>query len=217
MYLPSQTEERDVNVLHALIRSHPLGAWVTNGPAGLIANHLPFLLRVDGDTATLVGHVARANPVWQSFSTSEPSLVMFQGPEAYVSPSWYPGKHAHGKAVPTWNYAVVHARGMPRAIEDGDWLLQHVTQLSDTHEATQILPWKVADAPADYIDKMRRAIVGIEIPIATLMGKWKISRNRPIADQYGVVAGLQSRATDSAVAMASLMASGLPKPQPPQA
>ncbi len=217
MYLPTDTEERDVSVLHALIRSHPLGAWVTNGPSGLIANHIPFLLRVAGDTATLVGHVARANPVWQSFSTSEPSLVMFQGPEAYISPSWYPSKQAHGKVVPTWNYAVVHARGMPRAIEDIDWLLQHVTQLSATHEATQTVPWKVADAPMDYIDKMRRAIVGIEIPIATLVGKWKTSRNRSISDRLGVVAGLQSRAADSASAMASLIASGLSHTKPPQA
>jgi transcriptional regulator len=215
MYLPAQTEERDVSVLHALIRNHPLGAWVTNGPDGLIANHIPFLLRVEGDTATLVGHVARANPVWQSFSTSQSSLVMFQGPESYVSPSWYPAKHAHGKVVPTWNYVVVHAHGVPRAIEDLDWLLQHVTQLSNTHEATQSVPWKVTDAPSGYIDKLRRAIVGIEIPIATLTGKWKISRNRPTADQHGVVAGLQSRGTDSAAAMAALMAHGLSTTKPP--
>lgn len=210
MYFPAQTEERDLGVLHALMRSHPLGTWITNGDEGLTANHIPFLLRdADASNGTLVGHVARANPVWKSLSNGLPSLVIFQGADSYISPSWYPGKHAHGKAVPTWNYIVVHAHGVPRVIDDVDWLLQHVTQLSDEHEAAQAMPWKVADAPVDYIDKMRRAIVGIEIPITTLMGKWKIGKNRPVADQQGTVAGLQMRGTDDSRALARVLSASI--------
>lgn len=210
MYLPAQTEERDPAVLHALIRSHPLGTWVTVDEQGLTANHIPFLLQTDGSgNGVLNGHVARANPVWQMLTSHRPSIVIFQGPENYISPSWYPGKHAHGKAVPTWNYVVVHAHGVPRIIDDPDWVLQHVTQLSNEHEATQAVPWKVTDAPADYIDRMRRAIVGIEIPITTLTGKWKLGRNRPVTDQQGIVAGLLMRDTDDSRAMAQLLSTRL--------
>jgi transcriptional regulator len=155
MYVPKHHEESDTAVLHALIRAHPLGAWVTQSEDGLLANHIPFLLDATrGGHGTLVGHVARANPAWQSFSTAVESVVIFQGAESYITPSWYPSKHAHGKAVPTWNYAVVHAHGLPRAIEDRAWLLQHVTQLASTHEAGQALPWKVSDAPQDYIESL---------------------------------------------------------------
>jgi transcriptional regulator len=206
MYVPKHHEESDIPVLHALIRSHPLGTWVTQGDGELLANHIPFLLDpARGEFGTLIAHVARANPVWQSFSRTVNSVVAFQGPETYITPSWYPSKHAHGKAVPTWNYAVVHAHGMPRAIEDREWLLRHVNQLTDTHEAAQALPWKVSDAPPEYIDKMLQAIVGIEIPIAKLVGKWKVSQNRPEADRLGVVAGLLAREDAMSKDMASLV------------
>lgn len=207
MYIPPANSESDLAVLHALIRAHPLGTWVTLGAEGLIANHIPFLLdSTRGEQGTLVGHVARANPVWQQLSITVPSLVSFSGPEAYISPSWYPSKQAHGQAVPTWNYVVVHAHGLPRVIHDPAWLLAHVSQLAATHEAALPHPWQVSDAPADFIARLVGAIVGIEIPIARLEGKWKISQNRSPADQAGVVAGLRTQGTAAAQAMADLMA-----------
>ncbi|MDR3415721.1 MAG: FMN-binding negative transcriptional regulator [Nevskia sp.] len=206
MYIPTHFEETDRAVLHALIRSHPLGTWVTLDGGELEANHIPFLLDADaGEYGTLVGHVARANPVWQSLSGQTQSLVVFQGAETYITPSWYPGKHDHGKVVPTWNYAVVHAQGMPRAIEDRDWLLRLVTRLTDTHEASRKQPWKVSDAPADFTERLLDAIVGIEIPIARIAGKWKLSQNRPDADKLGVAAGLLARGDAQSQEMASLL------------
>lgn len=206
MYVPKHFEETDTAVLHALIRAHPLGAWVTLGTDGLLANHIPFLLQPSrGEHGTLVGHVARANPVWHSFSATSDSVVIFQGAEAYITPSWYTSKHAHGKAVPTWNYAVVHAHGMPRSIEDHEWLFKHVSSLTDTHEASQAHPWKVTDAPSDFTQSLMNAIVGIEIPIARLVGKWKVSQNRPGADKLGVVAGLTGAGDSDSREMALLV------------
>jgi transcriptional regulator len=143
--------------------------------------------------------------VWQSFSKTSHSVVVFQGAESYITPSWYPSKHAHGKAVPTWNYAVVHASGLPVAIEDKDWLLDHLNQLTNLHEADQVLPWKVSDAPPDYIERMIGAIVGIEIPISKLVGKWKISQNRPEQDKLGIVAGLLAKEDQRSKEMAALV------------
>jgi transcriptional regulator len=206
MYVPKHYEESDISVLHALIRSQPLGTWVTFDDGELLANHIPFLVdSARGKHGTLIGHVARANPVWQTFSKTVNSVVAFQGPQTYITPSWYPSKHAHGKAVPTWNYAVVHAYGMPRAIENRDWLFQHVNQLTDVHEADQAVPWKVADAPQEFTDKMLQAIVGIEIPIDRLAGKWKVSQNRSQPDRLGVVAGLSAREDAQSREMASLV------------
>lgn len=206
MYLPKHFEETDPRVLHALIDAHPLGAWVTLGDDGLLVNHLPFLLDAGrGPHGTLVGHVARANPVWRSFSTTLDSVIVFQGAEAYVTPSWYPSKRAHGKVVPTWNYAVVHAHGMPRAIEDPAWLLELVTRLTDRHEAARAAPWKVSDAPADFTARLVETIVGIEIPVARLVGKWKVSQNRPEADKSGVADGLLDRGDAVSAEMAALV------------
>jgi transcriptional regulator len=206
MYVPKHFEEREITVLHALIRSHPLGAWVTQAGGTLVVNHIPFLIDSEnGEQGTLIGHVARANPIWKSFSREMASLVIFQGPQCYISPSWYPSKHEHGKAVPTWNYAVIHAQGLPRTIEDRDWLRQHVTQLSDFHESGQAVPWSVSDAPPDYIHKMLNAIVGIEIPIATLVGKWKMSQNRPYPDKLGTIAGLHGRSDSNSRQVAALI------------
>jgi transcriptional regulator len=206
MYVPKNFEETDKAVLHALIRSHPLGAWVTPGEGGLIANHIPFLLHADrGANGTLVGHVARANPVWKAFSRTLTSVVIFQGPEAYVTPSWYLSRKEHGKVVPTWNYAVVHAHGIPTAIEDREWLLRHVTELTASHESGEAAPWKVSDAPADFIQTMLAAIVGIEIPITTLQGKWKMNQNRPEPDRFAAVAGLRARGSAESAAVANLV------------
>lgn len=206
MYLPKLHEETRTEVMHGLMRAQPLATIVTLGSDGLIANHLPLLLdSTCGEFGTLRGHVARANPLWQQFSSTLESVIIFQGPDAYISPGWYPSKLEHGKAVPTWNYAVVHAHGLPRVVEDGGWLAKHLTELSDTHEAFQAAPWKLADAPKDYIDRMMEMIVGIEIPIAKLVGKWKVSQNRPAADRLGVIAGLESRADQRTSAMAALV------------
>lgn len=207
MYIPKHHEETDRAVLHGLIQSHPLGMWVTSSDGELTANHVPFLLHADrGPHGTLACHVARANPVWKMFSTTQRSLVSFQGAESYITPSWYPTKQAHGKAVPTWNYAVVHAHGIPRAIEDRAWLLANVTELTNTNERRQAAPWwQVSDAPSDYIERMLDMIVGIEIPIETLVGKWKVSQNRPDADKRGVVAGLEARDGTHDASMAALV------------
>jgi transcriptional regulator len=206
MYVPQHFEERDLAVLHALIRSQPLSTWVTHAGGELLVNHIPFLLDpAHGPLGALVGHVARANPVWKSFSREMSSVVVFQGPQTYITPSWYPSKHAHGKAVPTWNYAVVHAHGMPEAIEERDWLLRHVTALSDLHESGRAVPWSVSDAPPDYIDSMLKAIVGIRIPIDTVIGKWKTSQNRTLPDKLGTIAGLVERGDSDASRMAALV------------
>ena len=210
MYIPAHYEERDPAVLQTLIRAHPFGTWITLAEGGLLVNHLPFLVDTSrGEYGTLTGHVSRANPVWHSFSRELASVVVFQGPESYISPSWYPGKHRHGKAVPTWNYVVVHAHGLPAAIEDKEWLRHHVSQLSDAHEAAQARPWKVSDAPADYVDAMLGRIVGIEIPLIRLEGKWKLSQNRAEEDRLGVVAGLRGQGDENAGALAALVEEGL--------
>jgi transcriptional regulator len=219
MYIPRLLEQTDLAQMQELIRSYPLGMWVTqagqSGNAGgeLVANHVPFLLDAQrGPYGTLVGHVAKANPIWESFSTAVPSLVVFRGAEAYITPSWYPSKQSHGRAVPTWNYAVVHASGMPRAICDKDWLLQLVSRLTDSQEASRAEPWKVADAPADYIDRLLTSIVGIEIPIERIVGKWKANQTSPEADKRGVVQGLLERGDTRAKEMAALVGGQLTPP-----
>ena len=192
MYLPKHFEETRSEALHELIRAHPLGMLVTLNGAGLQANSVPFILDADpaGGPGILRAHVARANPLWRETRGDVEALVVFQGPQAYISPGWYASKAEHGKVVPTWNYVMVQARGTLRAVDDADWLRAFVTRLTTKHEAVQAQPWAVTDAPADYIDTMLRAIVGIEIPLTALTGKWKVSQNRPAADRAGVVAGL---------------------------
>jgi transcriptional regulator len=206
MFLPKHFEETRVEVLHALVRAHPLAALVTLGAGGLEANHIPF--EIDPDPApfgTLRGHVARANPVWRELSRGADALALFQGPATYVSPSWYPTKQEGGKVVPTWNYAVVHAYGPLRAVDDPAWLRAFVERLTNRHESGRTAPWHVTDAPADYVDKMVTAIVGIELPVTRLLGKWKTSQNRVARDRAGVVAGLEQDGGDAARAMAALV------------
>jgi transcriptional regulator len=204
MYLPAHFEERRADVLHDLVRSHPLGQMITMDSGGALqADSIPFVLDADagaaGGAGILRGHVARANPVWRATRTDVESLIVFQGPHGYVSPGWYPSKLEHGKAVPTWNYVTVQARGTLRAIQDPEWLRALVTRLTQAHEAGQARPWAVTDAPPDYIDAMLRAIVGIEITLTSLVGKWKVSQNRSAADRDGVVQALRA-ARESAAA-----------------
>jgi len=204
MHTPAQFAETNLTVLHGLIKAQPFATWVTLADNELVANHLPFMIDPNrGAYGTLVGHVARANAVWQHLLHQE-SLVIFQGPQAYISPSWYPSKQEHGKAVPTWNYAVVHAHGMAQVIEDREWLLNHVTALTTQHEASQAMPWSVSDAPLEYIDRLLGGIIGIEIPIARLIGSWKLGQHRSAPDQHGVIAGLRTRDDANSNAMAEL-------------
>ena len=206
MYVPAHFEEKRFEVLHELIREHPLAALVTLGPGGLDANHIP--LELDPEPAplgTLRGHVARGNPVWREFSRDVEVLAVFQGPQAYISPAWYQTKRETGKVVPTYNYAVVHAYGPMRIIEDRAWLRGLVERLTNRHEAGRPGAWKVTDAPADFVEQMLGAIVGIEIPLTRLVGKWKVSQNRPAVDREGVVKALSGLGNDEARAMSGLV------------
>jgi transcriptional regulator len=206
MYLPGHFAESRSEVLHALMRAQPFATLVTQGGKGLNADHLPLHLAADiAPHGVLHGHVARANPLWRDAADTE-VLVIFQGPQAYVTPSWYETKRADGKAVPTWNYVVVHARGRLRAIDDPAWLRAQLEALVDRHEGPLPEPWHIADAPPDYIEKMLKAIVGIEIVISEVTGKWKTSQNQPPANREGVVAGLRQQGTDDTLSMAELVA-----------
>jgi transcriptional regulator len=191
MYRPPSFSEDRLDVLHGLIEAHRLGTLVTYGPGGLVANLVPFTLdRTRGDHGVLKAHLARANDQFAALAAGAETLVIFQGPEAYVTPSWYPSKAEHGKVVPTWNYVMVEARGVPQIIDDTVWLHTQISELTASQEAVREHPWAVADAPAAYIEAQMRGIFGIEIPITRLEGKWKTSQNRPEADRQGVAEGL---------------------------
>jgi len=196
MYLPSHFEERDPERLRRFIREHPFGTLVTLTTTGLDANHIPFLLLADTTSAaaTLHGHIARANPLWRDLVPDSRALVIFHGPDSFISPSWYPSKRDTAKVVPTWNYAVVHAHGALRVVDDVMWLRSHVEALTQEHEGPRETPWAVGDAPADYVDKLLGGIIGIEISVTRLAGKWKVSQNRSAADRAGVVEGLEREA-----------------------
>jgi transcriptional regulator len=193
MYLPKHFEETRPEPLHELIRTQPLGLLVTLNDAGLQANNIPFVLDADpaGGPGILRAHVARANPLWRETRSEVEALVVFQGAQAYVSPNWYPSKAEHGKVVPTWNYIMVQARGTLRAIDDPAWVHAFVARLTTRHEAAQAKPWAITDAPPDYIETMTRAIVGIELTLTALTGKWKVSQNRSVADRAGVASALR--------------------------
>jgi transcriptional regulator len=206
MYLPKHFEETRVQVIHDLIRAHSLGALVMLTSRGLVANHIP--LEIEPDPApfgTLRGHVARANPLWRDASSGLEALAIFQGPNIYVSPSWYRTKKETGKVVPTWNYAVVHAYGVVRFIDDRTWLRAFVEKLTNRHEAGRRDPWQITDAPAAYIEMQLGAIIGLEIPISRLVGKWKVSQNRPARDREAVADGLLQEGGHSAAAIANLV------------
>lgn len=206
MYVPAYFAETRADVLHRLIRAQPLAALVHTGPRGLDANHIPMLIdESNGAHGLLRGHVARANSVHSELANGSEVLAIFQGPGHYISPNWYPSKHAHGKDVPTWNYIVVHARGRIEWHEEADWLLDMVSALTNANEAHREQPWQVADAPADYIDRMLESIVGFEIPIGELTGKWKLSQNRRPEDRSGAIAGLAGEPGDAAREVANRM------------
>jgi transcriptional regulator len=209
MYLPKHFEQHDREQLIALMRERPLATLITITPDGTSADLIPLEYIADeGEHGTLRGHVARANPLWQRAGTI--ALAVFTGPEAYISPGWYASKQEHGKVVPTWNYTMVQGRGVLRAVDEAPWLHALVQRLTNHHEATQATPWHVSDAPDDYVQQMLRAIVGIEMPLTSLIGKWKISQNRSAADREGTAQGLAAANADE---MASLVR--IAKPQTP--
>jgi transcriptional regulator len=192
MYTPKYHALTNVAAMRAHIAEYPLGAWVCMAQSQLMANHIPFVLDVQhGAHGRLLGHVSRANPVWRQLADGAPSVVMFMGPHAYITPSWYPGKNQHGKVVPTWNYVTVHAHGMARPIEDTEWILDVINRLTDAQESRRDTPWRVSDAPAAYIDQMLKAVVGIEIKIERLEGRLKVSQDEDKQDRLGAVEGLR--------------------------
>jgi transcriptional regulator len=206
MYIPRPNEEKRVPVMHALMVAHPLATLVTLGTAGLFASHIPLVLEADGSEFGLLrGHIARANSQWRDVNPAVDALAIFAGHQHYISPTWYPGVKEHGREVPTWNYAVVHAYGPLRIIEDEAWLLRFVEKLTDIHEAGSPAPWKVSDAPGDYIKSQLKAIVGVELPIRRLEGKWKVSQNRTVRDRQGVIEGLTKLNTPESLAMKALV------------
>ena len=207
MYQPEHFKVEDVATIHGIMRAYPLAQLVTSGPGGLMANPVPFILKADcGSHGVLEAHLARPNAQWREIEAGAEVLEIFQGVDAYVTPSWYASKRVHGKVVPTWNYVVVQARGVARTIHDGQWLKDHVSALSDVHEAPRPSPWGVGDAPESFITALTRGIVGIEITIIALDGKAKLSQNRDEPDRAGVSAGFAAENATSAAAMAPLMA-----------
>jgi transcriptional regulator len=206
MHLPKHFAEPRIDVLHQLIRARPLATLVTLSPGGLNANHLPLHLSQEpGPFGALHGHVARANPIWNDIVKDVEALAIFHGPDAYVSPSWYPTKAQTGKVVPTWNYAVAHAYGTLRVIDDPAWIRAHLGTLTASNEAAFPVPWQLDDAPADFTQKLIGAVVGIEIVITRLSGKWKTSQNQPAENQAGVVRGLRASGATDAIEMAALI------------
>lgn len=196
MYLPAHFAQPDVAELHRLMQDFPLASLVVNGPQGLDANPLPFELEAGaGPHGTLIAHVARANPLWKDMADDAEVLVIFRGGDAYVSPNWYPSKHEAHRAVPTWNYRLVHVHGKIRIRDDEKFVRGVVARLTRTHEGRTPgnTPWKMGDAPAEYIDQRLREIVGIEIAIERIVGKWKVSQNRDVRDRNNVAQELRKR------------------------
>jgi len=205
MYIPDSFLQNDSEAIRTLITNHPLAALVTMADGQLEANHIPLLYlppSEDAPQGKLLGHVAKANDVWKT-NQSAAALAIFQGPEQYISPNWYPSKHETGRAVPTWNYTAIHIHGTLTFHQDAEWLRDAVTKLTDHQEAAQPSPWQVTDAPAQYIDGMLKAIVGLELHITRIEAKWKVSQNRSVEDREAVAAALDQKETTQAHQMAA--------------
>jgi transcriptional regulator len=218
LYLPAQFTETRADVLRALMRARPLCTLVTLRDSGLAANHVPVqTLDEPAPLGLIRGHVARANSLWREYRSGTQALAIFQGPQVYISPAFYPTKAKTGEVVPTWDYAVVHAGGTLRFIEDTQWLRNFVAGLTDTHEAPRSAPWKIDDAPPAYIEKMLTLIVGFEFSITSLDGKWKVSQNRPQADRQGVIENLQGAGDADSREIAAMLAARDAGPESPPA
>lgn len=205
MYIPKALRNENLNEQIELMNQYPLATLITQHSDGVQANHIPIKVVQEGEQVWLTGHLARGNPMWKTHLSETPALAVFMGPNTYISPSFYPSKRVDGRAVPTWNYAAVHARGQLEFIQDEHWLLDQVTQQTNEQEAHLDNPWQVNDAPAEYLDKMLKAIVGFRIRVTNLQGKWKVSQNQPEANQAGVIAGLTEQGHDTQLAMAKLV------------
>jgi transcriptional regulator len=208
MYTPKDFKVEDTREAHALMRAHPFAILVTQGTDGIVATHLPTVLKIDdgGGLGRIECHLARPNPQWRTFAGDAEALIIYQGADAYIRPGWYPSKREHGKVVPTWNYAVVHAYGRLEVVQDQAWLLAHVAELSRQQEAPYTSPWSTSDAPENYLAMLARGIVGLKLAITRLEGKAKMSQNREARDRAGVVAGLSERAECQDASTAALVA-----------
>lgn len=216
MYLPRKYQINDRETVFGIIESHPLGAWVCPSNEGLIANHLPFYLdRTRGPQGTLMAHVARANSAWRQLVPDATSVVIFQGPQAYVTPAWYPDRDEVGNRVPTWNYQVAHVHGSARAIEDPAWLWVMLERLTHAQESRRSHPWHLKEAPACFIDQLLLEVVGIEIAIDRLEGKLKASQDETMPDRHGTVQGLLAQPEEQARAMAALVLGAMPSDASP--
>lgn len=206
MYVPHHFTENDTQKLQQHIRDYGFGLLIIADDGGIEANHLPFHLSEEADSPSVLQcHVARKNPVWQRILGGARVLAVFQGPDGYISPSWYPTKAETGRVVPTWNYLAVHAEGTARIVEDATWLRQHLHQLTDQHESRMNEPWSVDDAPTEFTEQLAKAIVGIEIKIETLSGKLKASQNQSEQNKAGVKAGLENEAGVHSLALSQLI------------
>jgi transcriptional regulator len=205
MYIPRANQEDRISVLHKLMEDQPFASLITMGSSGLFATHIPMLLEQNGAKGQLRGHISRANPQWRDYTPSVEALAIFSGPQHYITPNWYPEKQESGKVVPTWNYVVVHAYGYLKIIEDGAWLVTHLASLTNIHEAASPVPWKIEDAPADYIASQVKGIVGLEMEVTRLEGKWKVSQNRSEPDRNGVAEGLAELNTTESLEMKALV------------
>jgi transcriptional regulator len=213
MYTPKHFEEPRTEAIHELIRARPLSTLVTLTSAGLNANHIPLHLAATPAFGTLRGHVARANRFWSDYAKDVEVLAIFHGPDSYITPSWYATKKETGKVVPTWNYAVVHAYGALRIIDDASWVRDQLEALTAHNEAGFAKPWAVSDAPHEYTEKLINNIVGFEIVITRLTGKWKVSQNQPEQNQAGVIEGLINSGLRDAEEMAKLVAASTKNPR----
>jgi transcriptional regulator len=205
MYMPRAHKEERVTVLHKFIEDQPFASLITVGSSGLFASHIPMVLEPNGAMGQLRGHISRANTQWRDYNPSVEALAIFSGPQHYITPNWYPEKQETAKVVPTWNYVVVHAYGYLKVIEDGEWLMTHLASLTNIHEADSPVPWKIGDAPADYIAALTKGIVGLEMTIERLEGKWKVSQNRSEQDRDGVAKGLAELKTAKSLEMKALV------------
>ena len=205
MYIPQHFEEKRPDVLARAIREIQFALLVTAVDGAYLASHLPMVLKHADGALTLEAHVARANEHWKALRSKRASLAVFQGPQTYISPSWYETKRQHGKVVPTWNYVVVHAHGPLEIVEDRDWLLAHLKDLVTANESRRERPWAISDAPADFIDGMTRAIVGLRLTVDRLEGKWKMIQNRSQPDRLGTMTGLSASADAKDQAVAAIM------------
>jgi transcriptional regulator len=207
MYVPPAHRIDDLASQHEAMRRHPLATLVTRSGDGMVADHIPFMIDAGrGEKGVLRAHVARANPLWRTHPRDAEALVIFSGADRYITPSWYATKRETGKVVPTWNYVAVHAFGPLQVFDDPQWVRQQIGELTARQEAQRNPPWAVSDAPEDFLASQVKLIVGIEVPIARIEAKWKVSQNRPQADRAGVIEGLEAAGDEESRAMAALVA-----------